>query len=168
VKHRVDSQAAWYLAKAATLERQARWLRWLAIAFGAAGTFLAAIGLQIWVAVTTAVVGVFATIVESWQLENSVTFYNQAAADLMAIRSWWQALPTAQQDSQATIDRLVEQAERIIRAEHVGWIQEMQDAMTQFRLEQTADAEARRPESAEVAATSQGRHPARESDGAKT
>ena len=73
-----------------------------------------------------------------------MTFYNQAATDLAAIRSWWRALPPSQQNSQATIDRLVERSERIIRAEHVGWVQEMQDAMTQFRLEESDDRQASR------------------------
>ena len=69
-------------------------------------------------------------------------FYNQASADLGSIRAWWNALPTMQQDTQETVDRLVDRAERIMRAEHVGWVQEMQDAMTQFRFEQSAEAEA--------------------------
>ena len=37
------------------------------------------------------------------------------------------------------IDRLVERSERIMGAELTGWVQEMQDAMTQFRLDQSAD-----------------------------
>ena len=40
----------------------------LALAFGAIGTFLAAIGLQLYVALTTAIVGACITIVESRQL----------------------------------------------------------------------------------------------------
>lgn len=136
IKHRVDAQIDWYRRKAAQLEREARWLRWLALGFGALGTLLAAIGFEIWVAVTTSLVGVYTTIVEAWQLETSVTLYNQAATDLNAIRAWWVALPPTQQDLQATTDRLVDRSERIMRAEHTGWVQEMQDAMTQLRLEQ--------------------------------
>jgi len=139
VTQRVDPQIAWYRRKAAEHERSARWLRGLAIAFGGVGTLLAAIGLDIWVAVTTALVGVFVTILEAWQLETTVSLYNQAATDLLAIRTRWFALPPAEQDRQRSIDRLVERSERIIRAEHVGWVQEMQDAMTQLRLEQASD-----------------------------
>jgi hypothetical protein len=75
-------------------------------------------------------------------METSVTFYNQAAADLASIRAWWHALPPSQQGTQETIDRLVGRAEQIMRAEHIGWVQEMQDAMTQFRMEQATDATA--------------------------
>ena len=100
ITHRIDSQVGWYRGKIIDLERQARVLRWLALGFGGAGTLLAAIGLEIWVAVTTSVVGIYSTILEAWQLETSVTLYNQASTDLSAIRTWWYALPPAEQDRQ--------------------------------------------------------------------
>jgi hypothetical protein len=139
VDERVSGQIKYYTDTAAKLVWKARAYRVIAIVFGGLGTFLAAVGLQIWVAVSTSVVAIFTTLVESRQLETSATFYNQAAADLMSIRSWWNALPEADRESQATIDRLVERSERILRAEHAGWVQEMQDAMTQFRLEEVSD-----------------------------
>ena len=151
VDDRVSGQIKYYTETAGKLERRARLLRVLAIAFGAVGTFLAAVTLEIWVAVTTSLVGIFTTIVESRQLETSVTFYNQAAADLTSIRSWWRALPEPEREAQATIDRLVERAERIMRAEHIGWVQEMQDAMTQFRLEQATDEASAKAPSGSVA-----------------
>jgi hypothetical protein len=143
---RLDEQIAFYRRKVAALERQARWLRWLAWIFGGLGTLLAAIGLQIWVAVTTAVVGIYTTIVEAWQLETSVMLYNQAASDLTAIRTWWNALPPADQKRQSNIDRLVERSEQVILAEHAGWVQEAQDAMTKLRLEEAATDEPEAPD----------------------
>jgi hypothetical protein len=140
MKHRLDDQITWYGKKTAQIERQARWLRWFALGFGGLGTLLAAVGFEIWVAVTTALVGAYTTYLESWQMETTVVLYNQAATDLSSIRRWWNALPTAEQNRQDTIDRLVDRAERTMRGEHVGWVQEMQDAMTQLRLEQAADA----------------------------
>ncbi len=141
VRFRIDPQIAFYQQNVTRLERQGRFLRWLAWIFGGLGTLLAAIGFQIWVAVTTAIVGVFATLLEAYQLETTVALYNQAASDLGAIRAWWNALPATDQDLQANIDRLVERSERIMRAEHSGWVQEMQDAMTQLRLEQATSAQ---------------------------
>jgi hypothetical protein len=139
VDDRITDQIKYYMDTADKLVIRARLWRMLAIAAGLAGSFLAAIGLQIWVAITSTLVGIFTTLVESRQLEVSSQFYNQAAADLTAIRAWWNALPESKRETQATIDRLVERAERVMRAEHVGWVQEMQDAMTQFRLEQASD-----------------------------
>jgi hypothetical protein len=69
------------------------------------------------------------------QLETTVMLYNQAATDLEAIRSWWLALPPSDQVRPATINRLVDRSEDIMKAEHAGWVQQMQDAMTKFRLE---------------------------------
>jgi hypothetical protein len=139
---RITDQVNFYDQKIADLERQGRWLRWLTWIYGGLGTLLAAIGFQIWVAVTTALVGVYATVIEAWQIETSVSLYNQASTDLAAIRAWWYALPPTDQRKQVNIDRLVERAERIMRAENVGWVQEMQDAMTQLRLDQALDRQA--------------------------
>lgn len=139
ITFRINDQIDFYDTKIAQLEKDGRWLRWLMWIFGGLGTLLAAIGIQIWVAVTTALVGVFGTMIEAWQIETSVTLYNQASTDLTAIRAWWNALPPSEQVKQSNIDRLVDRSERIMRAEHAGWVQEMQDAMTQLRLEQAID-----------------------------
>jgi hypothetical protein len=140
VKQRIDEQVAWYQENAARLSRNSRTLQWLALLFGAGGTFLAAINLQIWVAVTTAIVGAYSTYRATWQLETSLALYNQAASNLSAIRLWWFALSPAEQARQANIDKLVEGAEHVLKAEQSGWVQEMQDAMAQLRLEPTEGA----------------------------
>ena len=139
ITFRITDQIDFYNQKVADLERQGRWLRWLTWIYGGLGTLLAAVGFQIWVAVTTALIGVYTTISEAWQIETSVTLYNQASTDLSAIRAWWYALAPTEQRKQANIDRLVERAERIMRAENAGWVQEMQDAMTQLRLDQALE-----------------------------
>jgi SMODS and SLOG-associating 2TM effector domain 1 len=109
------------------------------LGLGGLGTFLAAIGLELWIAVTTALAGAFTAYLEAMQLETSLMLYNQAATDLAAIKTWWLALPPNEQFRQATVDRLVTRAEQIMQAELSGWVQEMQDAMTQLRLEQQAE-----------------------------
>jgi hypothetical protein len=138
---RIDDQIGFYEGSVQRRERQLRRLRWAMLGLGGLGTFLAAIGLELWIAVTTALVGAFATYLEAMQLENSLMLYNQAATDLAAIKAWWLALPPDAQLLQENLDRLVARAERIMQAELTGWVQEMQDAMTQLRLEQQAKAE---------------------------
>jgi hypothetical protein len=137
IRFRIDTQIAWYHGKIRARERQVRWLRWGALVFGALGTFLAAIGAELWVAVTVAIAGAAVTYLEAMQLETTIMLYNQAATDLEAIKGWWTALPTDEQLRPGTVDRLVDRAERIMQAEHAGWVQEMQDAMTRLRLEQS-------------------------------
>jgi SLOG in TRPM, prokaryote/SMODS and SLOG-associating 2TM effector domain 1/Protein of unknown function (DUF4231) len=137
---RIDDQIRFYERRVRTREFQVRRLRWAMLGLGGLGTFLAAIGLELWIAVTIALVGAFTTYLEAMQLENTLMLYNQAATDLAVIKAWWLALPPDEQFRQETIDRLVTRAERIMRAELTGWVQEMQDAMTQLRLEQQTRA----------------------------
>ena len=54
---------------------------------------LAVAGLQLWVAVTVAIVGALTTYLEAMQLEATIMLYNQAATNLEGIRAWWTALP---------------------------------------------------------------------------
>ncbi len=135
ITHRIDDQLGFYRGKVTKLERRLRRLRWGMFAVGGLGTFLAAIGLELWIALTTAVAGVLASYLETEQTETTVTLYNQAAADLVAIRAWWIALSPEVQGRQENIDRLVTSAERIMQAEQTGWVQEMQDAIAQLRLD---------------------------------
>ena len=133
---RIDGQIDWYQASASRLARNVRALHWLALLFGAIGTYLAAIGQEVLVAITTAVAGAYTTYREAWQLETTIVLYNQAAANLASIRGWWSALSPAAQGRQQALDRLVESTERIVRAEQAGWVQEMQDAMSRLQLGQ--------------------------------
>ena len=148
IRIRVDGQVAWYGRGVLERERRATRLRWLMLAFGGLGTFLAAIGLQLWVALTTALLGAVTTWLAAWQLESTVMLYNQAATDLQAVRDWWLALPPLQQEDPRNVDRLVEGAERIMHAEQSGWVQEMQDAMTQLQLEVSEEERAAAAENA--------------------
>lgn len=135
VQSRLDDQAGWYLDNAARLSRDSRMLQLLGILFGAIGTLFAAIGLQIWVAATTAIVGAYGTYRAIWQLETTLSRYNKAAASLGAIRLWWFALTPDERSLQSNIDKLVDGAEAVLKAEQSGWVQEMQEAITQLRLE---------------------------------
>jgi hypothetical protein len=133
---RLRHQARWYQGKVLVLECKLRRLRWAVIGFGGLGTFLAAVGLELWIAVTTAVVGAISTHLEYMQVESTLLHYNQAAADLETIRRWWISLPPDAKDQQVHVNRLVEQAERIMRSESAGWVQEMHDAMAELRRQQ--------------------------------
>jgi hypothetical protein len=140
IRFRIDDQVTFYRNGVRRHERRVSTLRWLMLAFGALGSVLAVATLQLWVAVTVAVVGVFATYLESMQLEATIMLYNQAATTLEGIRAWWTALPPDQQVLRRNFDRLVERSERVMQAEHGGWVQQMQDAMTKLHLEEIDEA----------------------------
>ena len=140
IRFRLDDQVAFYRKGVRRHERRVQSLRWLMLVFGAVGSVLAVAGLQLWVAVTVALVGVFTTYLEAMQLEATIMLYNQAATTLEGIRAWWTALPPDQQVLRRNFDRLVERSERVMQAEHGGWVQQMQDAMTKLHLEEIDEA----------------------------
>ena len=135
IRFRIDDQIRYYQANVARRRRQVIALRWIMLGVGGLGTLLAAALLEPWVAVTTAIVGAGATYLEAMQLESTITLQNQAATDLGAARAWWNALSPQDQVRHERFDTFVNHAERVMGAEHAGWIQEMQDAITQLRLE---------------------------------
>ncbi len=142
IRFRIDDQVKYYRKTVRERERLVLGLRWVMLGFGGLGTVLAAAGFQLWVAVTVAVVGALTTYLEAMQLEASIMLYNQAATTLEGIRAWWTALPPDQQVLRRNFDRLVERSERVMQAEHGGWVQQMQDAMTKLHLEEIDEAAA--------------------------
>jgi hypothetical protein len=136
IQWRVRDQADWYKAKTVKLNKRLRRLRWAGIGFGGLGTFLAAVGLELWIALTTAVVAAVTTYLEYMQIESTLLHYNQASADLETIRRWWTALPETERRQPSNVSRLVEQSERVMHSESAGWVQDMHDAMTELRHQQ--------------------------------
>jgi len=105
------------------------------VALGAAGasSLLAAVGLDIWVALTTAVAAAATSFIQYRQTESTLTQYNQTVTSLEGVVGWWLALsPEAQADPQ-TVRSLVEVSEKIMETEQVGWMQGMQDALASLR-----------------------------------
>jgi hypothetical protein len=138
---RLQDQLNFYRGRAVKLERQLRRYQWLIYLAGAAGTLLAAVGFDLWIALTTALVTAFTTYLEYQQIENTLIKYNQGATDLANVRAWWLALSAEEQAIQENIDKLVSHTERIIKNEHAGWVQEMQDALAELRAKQTGEDE---------------------------
>ena len=137
---RLEDQMNYYLRKTRKLERNLMLLQWATYLIGGLGTLLAALGLELWIALTTAIATSIATYLEYRQVENTLQKYNQAAIDLANVRSWWIALSTAEQARQSNIDLLVGHTERILQSEFTGWVEEMTEALNSLR-EQQAEAE---------------------------
>ena len=138
IDHRVSNQVDYYLKTARKQERQARWLRVLALAFGAIGTLLAALGLQIYVAATTSLVAVY-TDAGRVAAVRDVRHVLQPGSRRPRLHPCVVERPPAVAGGDARDDR---PARRPGRAGHAGRAhrlgREMQDAMTQFRMEDSA------------------------------
>jgi len=142
LKYRLQDQLAYYRGKTVQLEKQLKQFQWLIYLAGAAGTLLAAIGLELWIALTTALVTAFTTYLEYQKTEEKLMRYNQTATDLANVERWWMALSAEEQADPANIDKLVGQTEATLYSEHAAWVQDMQDAMAELRAEQTNEEKA--------------------------
>ncbi len=136
---RLGDQLNYYRGRTTRLERQLKRLQWLICLSGGAGTLLAAVGLELWMALTTALVTTFTTYLEYQQVENTLMTYNQSATDLANVRGWWMALSAEERADPKNVDKLVGHTEKILQGERVGWAQQMQDALAELRAEQVGE-----------------------------
>ncbi len=133
---RVEEQYRYYSKKTNMLEKKLHKLQWVVYIIGGVGTLLAALGLELWIALTGALVAAVTTYLEYQQIENALLKYNQAASELDNIRCWWLALSAKEQERQENIDVLVRQTERTLQSEFSGWMQDMQDALSMMKEHQ--------------------------------
>jgi hypothetical protein len=131
---RADDQIDYYREKARSLERVLSRLQWLILVIGGVGTLLAALHVDVWIALTTAMIAAITTYLEYEQVENTLMNYNKASSALIAAKGWWFALSPEARRSQDHLDQLVDQCERVLQREQGGWVQEMTDALAEFRL----------------------------------
>lgn len=133
---RLEDQLDYYLNKTNKTAKLAHILHWVSLSIGAIGTLLAALSLELWIALTTALVVALSSYIEQQQLETSLRKYNQASVELAALRNWWVALSAREQADQTNIDQLVEGSERVLQSEFSGWMEEMRDSIGKLREEQ--------------------------------
>ncbi|HJQ24259.1 MAG TPA: DUF4231 domain-containing protein [Blastocatellia bacterium] len=136
---RLGDQCSYYQRGAVRLERRLKLIYWLTFVIGGIGTYLAAIGQQLWIALTTAIVAALGTYLGYRQTENTLMKYNQAATDLANIKAWWNALPADEQAKQTNINSLVAHTEQVLQSELDGWVQQMQNALSELRKGQRGE-----------------------------
>jgi hypothetical protein len=136
LRDRIEDQANYFVNKTAKLYRRLKWLQFWILLAGGAGTFLAAMNLDVWVALTTALATACTAKLEIDQVENSIVQYNTALTNLRNIESWWKALSPWEKTRRKNIDLLVDQTEVTLSRETAGWMQQMQselDKLTEKR-----------------------------------
>lgn len=141
VHERVENQISFIDAKARTLSSRLHRLQGTILLLGGAGTFLGAIGWNVWIALSVAAAAALTTKLETDQTENSLIQYNQSLSGLRSILAWWSALTAGQKESQANTDLLVEHTERVLDTGLTGWLQNMQNALEKLRKQQTEPQE---------------------------
>ena len=132
---RLEDQLNFYRSRTARFDRRLRWLQYSVFLLGGAGTFLAAVGLEIWIAITVATAAAFTSFLETKQAEATLVAYNQAATDLEGVRIWWHALPDDDKAKKENKDKLVKNTELVLQTELSGWVQEMLDVLAELYAE---------------------------------
>jgi SLOG in TRPM, prokaryote/SMODS and SLOG-associating 2TM effector domain 1/Protein of unknown function (DUF4231) len=145
---RLRDQLAFYRGRARRMSRRRGQLQLLAIAVGGAGTLLAATGRDIWVGLTGGIAAASLAYLSYLQVDNTIVIYNQSAAKLSDLEVQWQALSPAERDA-AAFEKLVTSAEDVLAAENAGWVQQMNEAMTELKHSQDAVARKSAPASAD-------------------
>jgi hypothetical protein len=132
LKIRIGDQINYYKNRIVQLDLRLRIFQWLIYITGGVGTFLAAVHLELWVALTVAMVSLFTAFLEYRQVQSTLIQYNQAVTNLENLQNWWITLPLDDKKKQENIDKLVDTSETILNSELTGWVQQMQSAMAKI------------------------------------
>jgi len=136
IELRLEDQLNYYSNKTPKLETHVKQMQVAILVAGGAGTLLAAVHAELWVALTTALATALTTSLASRQLEETLVRYNQSSADLANVRDWWTKLSPAAKRSAKNIDQLVEVTEKVLETELSGWVQRMENALAQLKAEE--------------------------------
>jgi hypothetical protein len=136
IELRLEDQLNYYSKKTPKLEKQIKQMQVAILVAGGVGTLLAAVGAQLWVALTTALATALTAWLASRQPDETLVRYNQAAADLANVRDWWTKLSPAAKRNPKNIDQLVEVTEQVLETETTGWVQRMENALAQLKAEE--------------------------------
>jgi SMODS and SLOG-associating 2TM effector domain 1/Protein of unknown function (DUF4231) len=135
ITDRLDDQVDYYKKSNLKLGRKLSRLQWLIFGLSGVATLLAAIHFDLVITVTTAGATALATYLAYNQVSNTLKQYNHAILSLTNIKNWWISLGDNQADP-SNIDKLVEYVETTLQSEQVGWVQQMQSALTELRAQQ--------------------------------
>ena len=136
IELRLEDQLDYYSKKTPKLEKQIKQMQVAILVAGGVGTLLAAIGAELWVALTTALATALTTSIASRQLDETLVRYNQSAADLANVRDWWTKLSPAAKRNPKNIDQLVEVTEKVLETELSGWAPRMENALALLKAEE--------------------------------
>lgn len=136
IELRLEDQLTYFSIKAPKLARKTQQMQAAILVAGAVGTLLAAFGAELWIALTTALATALTSYAASSQSEETLVRYNQSATDLANIKQWWTKLSPAARRSPKNIDQLVDVTEKVLETELSGWVQRMENALAQLKVEE--------------------------------
>ena len=138
IEVRLEDQLNYFNRAATRIGRRLRGLQWAIWIIGAVATYLAYIGQQIWIAVTTSIAAALTSFLGYKLSEDKLMKFNQARTGLTNVRSWWNALSPDDQADQENVNTLVEHTEQVLKSELDNWVQLKQNVLAELRKAATA------------------------------
>lgn len=135
---RIGDQLSYFQGRTNELSTDLTRYYWLIFVAGGVGTFLAALGVEPFVALTAALAAAFASYLEYRQTEHTLIKYNQTLFNLNSTKNLWMGL--SEERRIESFNELVNTTEQILEAENVGWVRQMHDALAALRAKQDKDA----------------------------
>jgi hypothetical protein len=138
IEVRLEDQLNYFNRSAIRIGRRLKGLQWAIWIIGAVGTYLALVGQQIWIAVTTSIAAALTSFLGYKLSEDKLMKFNQARTELVNVRAWWMALSPDDQADQENVDMLVEHTEQVLKSELDNWVQLKQNVLAEVRKAATA------------------------------
>jgi len=138
IEVRLEDQLNYFNRSAIRIGRRLTGLQWAIWIIGAVGTYLALVGQQIWIAVTTSIAAALTSFLGYKLSEDKLMKFNQARTELVNVRAWWMALSPDDQADQENVDMLVEHTELVLKSELDNWVQLKQNVLAELRKAATA------------------------------
>jgi hypothetical protein len=133
IEVRLEDQLSYFNRSAIRIGRRLTGLQWAVWIIGAVGTYLALVGQQIWIAVTTSIAAALTSFLGYKLSEDKLMKFNQARTELVNVRAWWMALSPDDQADQENVDMLVEHTEQVLKSELDNWVQLKQNVLAELR-----------------------------------
>ncbi|HEY7127702.1 MAG TPA: DUF4231 domain-containing protein [Ktedonobacterales bacterium] len=130
IRLRLDDQLGFYRSKTKRLQKTLTRNQWAIYVLGGLGTFLAAIGQDLFIVLTTALLTALTVYLENEQIETTLKKYHLAAEGLERVKDAWEALPAERKHVPETIKLLVDETEQALQTEHSGWVVQMQKSVS--------------------------------------
>ncbi len=156
VSARLGHQIDWHTQKMVAFEKNRNILLALIFVAGGAGTILAAVGLNIMVALTASLAAAFTAWTELRRYDDLIKNYSKVALELKSIRDDWLTLKPEQQ-TEPRFFQLVEATEGVLWSQHQQFISTMRQGLAALQApdgDTAATAPAADTKAASVAATS--------------
>ncbi len=132
ITYRLEDQLNWHKRKMETLQKERFRLQILIFVFGGGGTFLAAIGLNVWVALTASLAAALTAWLELRQNDTLIKNYSQVVLELGIIRDQWRSLSDEEQTLREFY-RLVTATEGVLWSQHNMFVSEMHQAVAELQ-----------------------------------